>query len=44
VLGVVFASAVDDPSTGYALTAEAVSQAASDGVSARQDVDTGDCE
>ncbi|MGI8691504.1 MAG: MarP family serine protease [Geodermatophilaceae bacterium] len=44
VLGVVFASAVDDPSTGYALTAEAVSQAAAEGVAARQGVGTGDCE
>ncbi|MBA2555612.1 MAG: MarP family serine protease [Geodermatophilaceae bacterium] len=44
VLGVVFASAVDDPSTGYALTAEAVSQAADVGVAARQGVGTGDCE
>jgi len=44
VLGVVFASAVDDPSTGYALTAGAVSQAAAEGVAARQGVGTGDCE
>lgn len=44
VLGVVFASAVDDPSTGYALTAGAVSRAAAAGVRAGQDVGTGDCQ
>lgn len=44
VLGVVFASAVDDPNTGYALTAEAVSQAAAEGVDGQQGVDTGNCE
>ncbi|MDQ3465628.1 MAG: MarP family serine protease [Actinomycetota bacterium] len=44
VLGVVFASAVDDPSTGYALTAEAVGPAAAAGVGARQGVGTGDCQ
>lgn len=44
VLGVVFASAVDDPNTGYALTAEAVSQAAADGLSGQQPVGTGACE
>lgn len=44
VLGVVFASAVDDPSTGYALTAEAVSGAAAAGVSGRDRVGTGVCD
>ena len=44
VLGVVFASAIDDPNTGYALTAEQVSKAATAGASARGTVDTGPCE
>ena len=44
VLGVVFASAVDDPSTGYALTAEAVSAAAAAGRSAGERVGTGACD
>lgn len=44
VLGVVFASAVDDPTTGYALTAEAVSMAAAAGVSGRDRVATGVCD
>jgi S1-C subfamily serine protease len=44
VLGVVFASAVDDPSTGYALTAEQVAKAATSGATARGAVDTGPCE
>lgn len=44
VLGVVFASAVDDPSTGYALTAAAVSQAADRGRAARAPVGTGGCD
>ena len=44
VLGVVFASAIDDPDTGYALTAEEVSAAARDGRAARGAVDTGPCE
>jgi len=43
VLGVVFASAVDDPETGYALTAAAVSEAAAAGVTAIGEVGTGDC-
>ncbi|MBA3523879.1 MAG: MarP family serine protease [Geodermatophilaceae bacterium] len=43
VLGVVFASAVDDPETGYALTAGAVSDAAAAGVTAIGEVSTGDC-
>jgi S1-C subfamily serine protease len=44
VLGVVFASAIDDPNTGYALTAQQVAQAATSGASARAQVDTGPCE
>jgi S1-C subfamily serine protease len=44
VLGVVFASAIDDPNTGYALTDEEVSKAATAGASARGVVDTGPCE
>jgi S1-C subfamily serine protease len=44
VLGVVFASAVDDPNTGYALTAAAVSRAAADGIRAGKGVGTGDCQ
>ena len=44
VLGVVFASAIDDPNTGYALTAQQVAQAATAGASARAAVDTGPCE
>jgi S1-C subfamily serine protease len=44
VLGVVFASAIDDPNTGYALTAEQVSRAATAGASSRATVDTGPCE
>ena len=35
VLGVVFASAIDDPSTGYALTDQQVSKAATAGATAR---------
>ncbi len=44
VLGVVFASAVDDPNTGYALTAAAVSEAAAAGVGAGEPVATGACQ
>ena len=44
VLGVVFASAIDDPSTGYALTAQQVAEAATQGEQAVQAVPTGDCE
>jgi S1-C subfamily serine protease len=44
VLGVVFASAIDDPNTGYALTGQQVSAAASAGVSATGAVATGPCE
>ena len=44
VLGVVFASAIDDPSTGYALTAEQVAKAATAGATARGQVNTGPCE
>ncbi|SDC41830.1 Colicin V production protein [Geodermatophilus telluris] len=44
VLGVVFASAIDDPSTGYALTAEQVASAARQGAAGTAPVDTGPCE
>jgi S1-C subfamily serine protease len=44
VLGVVFASAIDDPNTGYALTYQQVSKAATAGATARSGVDTGGCE
>jgi S1-C subfamily serine protease len=44
VLGVVFASAITDPTTGYALTAPQVSQAAAAGQTATGSVDTGPCE
>jgi S1-C subfamily serine protease len=41
--GVVFASAIDDPDTGYALTARQVSTAAREGAAADAAVDTGSC-
>ncbi|WP_307824694.1 MarP family serine protease [Geodermatophilus bullaregiensis] len=44
VLGVVFASAIDDPLTGYALTAEQVAPAARQGAASTAPVDTGPCE
>ncbi|PRY48249.1 colicin V production protein [Geodermatophilus tzadiensis] len=44
VLGVVFASAIDDPSTGYALTAEQVAPAARQGLAGSAPADTGPCE
>jgi S1-C subfamily serine protease len=44
VLGVVFASAIDDPNTGYALTALQVAPAARAGSSATAEVGTGSCE
>ncbi len=44
VLGVVFASAITDPTTGYALTAPQVSEAARVGETATAPVDTGPCE
>jgi S1-C subfamily serine protease len=44
VLGVVFASAIDDPATGYALTAQQVAAAATQGSRATQSVATGACE
>ena len=44
VLGVVFASAIDDPNTGYALTSQQVSAAASAGTAASGAVATGPCE
>jgi S1-C subfamily serine protease len=44
VLGVVFASAIDDPNTGYALTAAQVADAATAGVRSGDEVTTGACE
>ena len=44
VLGVVFASAIDDPNTGYALTALQVGDAARAGSTATAEVATGPCE
>jgi S1-C subfamily serine protease len=44
VLGVVFASAIDDPNTGYALTAQQVAAAARAGSAALAGVGTGPCE
>ena len=44
VLGVVFASAIDDPNTGYALTALQVADAARAGAKATAEVGTGPCE
>jgi len=44
VLGVVFASAIDDPETGYALTGPQVAQAATVGSTASAEVGTGPCE
>jgi S1-C subfamily serine protease len=44
VLGVVFASAIDDPDTGYALTAAQVDEARRVGQTAAAAVDTGPCE
>ena len=43
VYGVVFASAVDDPDTGYALTADQVAAAARAGATAVTPVGTGSC-
>jgi len=43
VLGVVFAASVDDPDTGYALTAAQVADAAASGRSATSAVDPGRC-
>jgi S1-C subfamily serine protease len=44
VLGVVFASAIDDPLTGYALTYEQVQEAAVTGQASSSPVPTGACE
>ena len=44
VLGVVFASAIDDPLTGYALTYEEVEDAAVTGAASSSPVATGACE
>jgi S1-C subfamily serine protease len=43
VLGVVFAASVDDPDTGYALTAKAVAPALAAGRTAKDAVPTGAC-
>ena len=44
VLGVVFASAIDDPDTGYALTGPQVAEAAGVGSRTSAEVGTGPCE
>jgi S1-C subfamily serine protease len=41
--GVVFASSVEDPETGYALTADQVAAAARAGATATRAVSTGSC-
>ena len=43
VAGMVFAASVSDPETGYALTADQVTESAADGVTATSPVDTGTC-
>ena len=43
VLGVIFATSLDDPQTGYALTAAEVSEAVAGAAGARDSVDTGQC-
>jgi S1-C subfamily serine protease len=43
VYGVIFAASVDDPSTGYALTAEEVEPVASAGAAESAEIDTGAC-
>lgn len=43
VVGVVFASAVGDPTTGYAITASQAESDASEGLTASQPLDTGSC-
>jgi S1-C subfamily serine protease len=43
VIGVIFAAALTDSRTGYALTVDEVSAAASGGASSGRAVDTGDC-
>ena len=43
VTGVIFAASVTDSDTGYALTADAVSEAAFKGLNSNDEVSTGDC-
>ncbi|WP_067438656.1 MarP family serine protease [Nocardioides jensenii] len=43
VTGVIFAASVTDDQTGYALTADAVTDAAAQGLSTQAEVGTGDC-
>lgn len=43
VLGVVFASAIDDPATGYALSAGQVATAAANGTASTSEIDSGPC-
>lgn len=43
VYGVIFAASVTDRDTGYALTADQVSQSAARGLTSDREVDTGDC-
>lgn len=43
VYGVIFAASVTDRDTGYALTADQVSESAAQGITSNREVDTGDC-
>jgi S1-C subfamily serine protease len=43
VVGLIFAASVTDPDTGYALTAEQISESAALGVTSSTEVDTGSC-
>ena len=43
VVGLIFAASVTDPDTGYALTAEQISESAALGVTSSTEVDTGNC-
>lgn len=43
VLGVIFAAAADDPTVGYAVTADEAATAAAKGKASRNEVDTGRC-
>ncbi len=43
VIGVVFAASVDRDDTGYAMTSRQVASAVDEGLSARQDVGSGEC-
>ncbi|KRF16545.1 peptidase S1 [Nocardioides sp. Soil797] len=43
VIGVIFAASVTDADTGYALTADAVAEAAANGLTSNSEVSTSDC-